>query len=185
MASKTAIANRANLKLGQPRVSNIDTDGSVNAQVMSDMWDQVRDALLQSYPWNFAIKRATLATTGTTPDWGWYNEYSLPTDFLQLLEIKDNPDYKIEHGKILCDEDTLSIRYIARIENTGLYPALFGELLAYQLAIEGCERITQDKTLKAQLIQEMAVYRETVLSSDAIEDQPVEQVEDDWITVRA
>lgn len=186
MASKTGIANRAALKLGQPRVSNIDTDSSVVATTFADMWDQVRDALLQAYPWNFAIKRTVLSGSATTTDeWGWDYKATIPSDMLQLLEIEDSPDYQVENGKILSDEASLSIRYIARIETTNLYPPLFCELLAFQLAIEGCERIVQDLKMRTVLMQEMQIFMEKVLSSDAIENPPVEQEEDTWITVRS
>lgn len=75
MASKTEIANRGLMKLGQPRVSNIDTDPSPAAVAMSALFDSVRDELLQSYPWNFAIKRVDIAAAVDAPSWGWDNAF--------------------------------------------------------------------------------------------------------------
>ena len=88
MASKTEIANRALSKLGQPRVSNIDTTDTKPARIIRDMYDSVRDALLQSYPWNFAVKRVTLAPDATAPAWGWTFAYTPPADFLSIYRVK-------------------------------------------------------------------------------------------------
>ena len=109
MASKNEIAVRALSKLGQPRVSNIETDSTTNAIVLRDMYDVVRDALVASYPWNFAIKRAQLAKDSISPAWGYNNSFTLPVDFLALLEIKSNPDYRIESGcyRYECERSSL------------------------------------------------------------------------------
>lgn len=185
MASKTQIANRALNKLGQGRVSNIDTDPSVAAITMSQLWDTVRDATLQMYPWNFATKRTDLAPDSSAPSWGYSTSFSIPSDCLQLLEIKDDIDYKIEGNKILCDEDDIIyIKYIRREDDVSMYPPIFVEMLSHNLAIESCDRITDDTNLKAVLIQQAKDLREKVLATDSVENLPVDVIEDDWVTVR-
>lgn len=185
MASKTQIANRALNKLGQGRVSNIDTDSSVAAITMAGLWDTVRDATLQMYPWNFAVRRTDLAPDADAPSWGWSTAFSIPSDCLQLLEIKDDVKYEIEANKILCDEaEIIYIKYIKRETDVSLWPPTFNEMFIMNLAIEACDRITDDTNLKAVLIQQARDLREKVLATDSVENKSVEVEEDDWVTVR-
>lgn len=185
MASKTKIANRALSKLGEKRVSNIDTDDVKSAKVIREMWDLERDALLAAYPWNFAIKYTQLAVDTATPSWRWDNQYTLPADFLTLVEIKDNPDYELAGNKILTNEDApLYIRYVSRITNTGEFDALFTQALAAHLAVEACEELAQSNTKKQILIAERREIISTAYASDAIQNPHVERAESVWLEDR-
>lgn len=183
--SKTSIGNRALSKLGQPRVSNVDTEDVKAARVIREMWDHVRDAMLQSYSWNFAVKRATLAPADGEPEWGWDYHYTLPVDCLAIIEIKDDPDYTVENGKILTDEgDALYIRYIYKVTDVTKFSPLFCEALATQLAYEACEELTQSNTKKNILFSELSIIIDRAFSADAIENPAQAIPESDWITAR-
>jgi hypothetical protein len=185
MASKTEIANRTLVKLGQPRVSNIDTDSSARAIAINQIYDTVLRGCLQMYPWNFSIKRTDLAPDALAPSWGFSASFTLPANCLQLLEVKDDIKYQVEGGKVLCDgTDTLYIKYIAYISDAGLYPPIFVEYFSQELAIEACDRITDDTGIKQTLLAQMSSLRERVLATDAIENWPEMLVEDDWLLAR-
>ena len=185
MASKTAIANRALSKLGEARVSNIDTDNNKPAKVIRFMYDIVRDAMLTAYPWNFAIKRVQIAADADTPAWGYNKQYTLPTDFLALLEIRGNPEYRLEGGFILTNEGApIYIKYIARIENSGLFDPLFVEAFATRMAFEGCEEITQSNTKKEALLRDYDMIVKQAYASNAIQSQPQELEPDTWLLAR-
>lgn len=185
MTSKTQIANRALSKLGEPRISNIDTVDTKAANTMRFMYDEVRDALLTSYPWNFAMKRVQLAKDATAPSWGYSNRFRVPSDFLSLYKIKNDPDYRIERKYILTDEGApLKILYIARIENSGEFDPLFVEAFASRLAYEGCEQITQSNTKKQLLGQEFREMIKEAYASDAIQDPPQRIQDDTWLLAR-
>lgn len=185
MASKTAIANRALSKLGEARVSNIDTDNNKPAKVISFMYDIVRDAMLTACPWNFAIKRVQIAADSDTPAWGYNKQYTLPTDFLALLEIRGNPEYRLEGGFILTNEGApLYIKYISRIENSGLFDPLFVEALATRMAFEGCEEITQSNTKKEALLRDYDMIVRQAYASNAIQSQPQDLEPDTWLLAR-
>lgn len=185
MASKTEIANHALLKLGETRVSNIETDIEKKSKTIRELWNEVRDALLEAYPWNFAIKRVSIAADGTAPVYGWDNAFSVPVDFLKLLYIKDTDEYVIENGKILTDTDApLYITYVARITDTSRYNPLFNEALACRLAFDACESITQSNTKKEFLYKEYMQAINTAFQSDAIQDPPQDVQESPWVTAR-
>lgn len=185
MASTTQIANRGLLKLGQPRVSNIETDNSPNAIVMNDIFGDVRDELLQSYPWNFAIKRKDIASDATPPVWGWGASYSLPPDCLRVLEIDGVEKYSVENGKILCNESgAIYIKYIYRVTDPNLFSFVFSELFSVNLAIEASDRITAAAGLKSNLLSQRREILNRATSSDSIENPPEYFDEDAWLTSR-
>lgn len=185
MTSKTQIANRALAKLGEPRISNIDTVDTKAAKTIRFMYDEIRDAMLTAYPWNFAMTRTQLAKDATAPSWGYNNRFQVPSDFLSLYKINNDPDYRIEKGYILTDEGApLKILYIARIENAGEYDPLFVEAFATRLAFEGCEQITQSNTKKQILGQELEKVIKEAYASDAIQDPPQRLKDDEWLLAR-
>lgn len=55
-----SICNSALAKIGAPSITAI-TDSNKRAEFCNLMYSKVRDKLLKSHPWNFAIKRAVLA----------------------------------------------------------------------------------------------------------------------------
>jgi hypothetical protein len=191
MASKTQIANRALSKVGEQRVSNVDTDNVKAAKVISSMWDIIRDAMLTAYPWNFAVTRTQLAKDATSPAWGYQNRYALPSDFLSLLEVRYNSEYTIETDSvtgglyILTDEDApLYIKYIKRVTNTGEFDPLFVEALATRLAFEACEELTQSNTKKQVLFEELRINIKEAYASDSIQEAPVLRQQDEWLLSR-
>lgn len=185
MTSKTQIANRALSKLGEPRVSNIDTVDTKAANTIRFMYDEVRDAMLTAYPWNFAMTRTQLAKDATAPSWGYNNRFQVPSDFLALYKINNDPDYRIEKGYILTDEGApLKILYIAQITNSGEYDPLFVEAFATRLAYEACEQITQSNTKKQLLGQELQSVIKEAYASDAIQDPPQKLKDDEWLLAR-
>lgn len=190
MASQTDIINRALSKLGEPRISNALTTDTKPARVMVGMWEQVRDAMLQAYYWRFATIRTNLAADVATPEYGWGFQYSLPPDFLALLDIHENPAYTIEGAsdnslKILTDVDApLYIRYIRKITNTGQFHPLFNEALATKLAYEGCEEITDSNTKKEALLRDLSLTIAQAYQADAIAVPFDDFTDDEWITAR-
>ena len=185
MASKTEIANRALSKLGHPRVSNIDTDSSKAAKAIRFMWDMTRDGLLMAYPWNFAVKLAQLAADTEEPLFGYTTQYSLPSDFLALISIDNNPEFQFVGGKIHTSESApLDIKYISKVTNCGLWDALFNESMASKLAYEGCEEITQSNTKKQMLAQDFATAIKLAYANNSIQTQQTEYDPDEWLTIR-
>lgn len=185
MASKTDIANRALTKLGEGRVSNIETDGSISAVTINGMWTGLRDYLQKSFPWHFCIKRYGLAASATAPAWGYSTAYPFPTDYLALLEIQNDPDYILEGGHILTNvSGQLNIRYIARIEDVSQFDPMFNEAFSCLLAHEACERITQSNTKKESLRRDMMKVINDAYTEGSILDLPQKLALDEWISSR-
>ncbi len=185
MASVVDICNRALDKLGHGAITSL-TDDTKASNLCSRTWDIVRDQVLRDHPWNFAVKRATLAPSATAPDWGFSYQHPFPSTFLRLIEVRDlsTGEYQVEGRFILADSDTLYIRYIAQITDSREYDSLFVDAVATRMALEMCEALTQSNTKKDLLSKE---YEDSLLRAkraDGQENPPTLIEEDDWISAR-
>ena len=198
MASRVEIANRALTKVGEARIMSLDDDVEA-ARVISALWDVVRDAELRSRNWNFSVKREALAALSAAPSWGFAVQYQLPSDCLRVVQVgeffpgpsmsdyrnRNESMWQIEGGKILTDyEAPLKIRYVARIEDTGSWDALFVEVFACRLAVEICERITQSNTKRELAWNEYGDAIKSAVRADAIENPPEPLPDDSWMLSR-
>jgi hypothetical protein len=150
-----------------------------------------RDAELRAHNWNFAIERASLAADATAPAWGRARSFTLPSNYIKLLDPypEDNAndrDWQIEGGKILTDDSApLYIRYVKRVTDANAMDPLFREALAAKLAVELCEQITQSNTKKTDAREAYLQTIRQAKKANAIESVPAQPAEDSWITVRA
>lgn len=193
MATQVEIYNLALTRLGHDRL--IDPSDAVEAAyVLESIWPMTRDAVLASYPWRFAIKRTSLAALATVPaGTEWALQYTLPDECLRIVQVGEawsfyEPDlevFNVEGGKILTNESSpLFIRYVQRVTNTGLYPAQFARVVAMQLAMDACEKITNSSAKLQQIEQAYAMAVLQAKRQNAIERPPQRLVDSDWIAAR-
>lgn len=134
MASKVQICNYALSRLGANRITSL-TDNTNEARLCNTLIDDAIDEVLMEGPWAFAVRRAALNQTTTTPSFEYSYEYQLPTNplCLRVLSInEDSPgdyDYRIEADKLLADVSTMKVRYIARITDTQSFSPMFERAL--------------------------------------------------------
>lgn len=185
MPSIVDICNKALDKLGHSPIASLD-DGNKAANLCVRNWPLVRDEVLRDHPWNFAVRRATLASETTAPDWGFSSSFPFPEDCLRVLEVRDlsTDEYQIEGRAILANATVLYVRYIHRITDPNVYDSQFVNAVSTKLAVELCESLTQSSTKKDVLFQE---YKDALIGatrSDAQENPPRQYEEDEWIAVR-
>lgn len=185
MPSVVDLCNRALDKLGHKPITSLG-DGNTAANMLTRTWPIVRDALLREHPWNFAVSRATTAPDAAAPAWGYTYQHTLPTDCLKLLDVDSlaYPDYQIEGGKILTNDDTLNIVYLRQVTDPNEYDPLFVELAASRLAYELAERLTQSNAKIEKAAAEYQEARRVAYLQDAQENPPVVDERDDWLTAR-
>ena len=172
MASQVGIVNLAYGKFGDLTIQAI-TDSTPQARAAAVLWNNVRDEVLSSYPWKFAIKRITLDTPDAeTPEFGYDYQYTLPADCLKVMELYDSTaNYVVEGGKLLCSDEEIYLKYIAQITDTSLYPPPFVASFAAKLAAELCPKRSGDKKTRLELLQEFELTISRAYKLDAIEGQ--------------
>jgi hypothetical protein len=193
MASETEIINWAITKVGSERVLSIN-DNTPSAQTMKALYARVRDAEIRRYRWRFAIKREELSADATAPAWGYRYAYTLPTDYLGLVQAgefyvrsfsSDRGPWAIEGRKLLTDlAPQLRIRYIQRITDPTLFDPLFVEALACKLAAESNPSLKQNEQKLQGLKQSYADALGDAMRADAMECPPDELPWGSWLQSR-
>lgn len=189
--SNVKIANLALVALGADRIMAI-TEASENARKINEIYEFIRDEVLSSHPWNFAIKRDTLAQLSATPAFGYTYYHQRPSDCLRILDVYYDTsessrllDYKIEGDRILSDYTSLYIKYIYRNDDPTKYSMTFASAFASRLAAELAYPITNSTTLGKAMLD---IYNDKLRMArgfDAQESGKTEKLEEDqWLESR-
>lgn len=101
-------------------------------------FEQVRDRLLQLYPWVFARRRKTYGTF--LPN----ESRELPEKFLTMLCVKKDGrpiEYEQSVNLVIPDEAD-EIIYTYKVEDVKQWPPIFCDVFCYALAVEICSAVT-------------------------------------------
>ena len=189
MASGVGICNAALVKLGAQRILSL-TEGSKNANLCAEQYEKVRDDMLRSHIWNFAVQRVKLAQLSEAPTFGFSYAYQLPTDYLRLVSAHANdagtgqPAYKLEGRTLLADASGIFLRYIRQVTDPNGMDAQFREVLAWGLAADLAIPITQSSTTRRQMLEGLKDQLSKAKSVDAIEDYPEAEGFSGWVSER-
>jgi hypothetical protein len=192
VATKTAIANLTASLLKVEAVTSIDPpdDDSKFAKLANRWYDDARRECLADHIWNFAIKRAQLASDSTSPDFGYSVRYELPADYIRVATIgdEDNPetDYKVEDGYILCGiEAPMDFRYIYDQEDILKFSPKFIQCFIRKLAALMAYDLTGNRTFANEMEMAYVEYLSTAMSIDGQESPPTHRIRRSrWKAVR-
>lgn len=195
MASVVGIVNRGLRAVGAENTITALTDGTRNANVASDLYEEHRDNLLRGHPWNFATKRIKLARSATTPVYGWDYQYPVPSDFLRLLEVHDNSagvgilEYKYEtdatDGRVIrANADEVWLKYVAQITDPNQMPPDFRMALSMSLAVDFSIAITNSNSLEEIMRDRYTRAVSRAKSNDSVEDFPDRFPAGSWASSR-
>ena len=185
MTTKVDICNSALSKIGVDPIDNFDEDSQA-ARECKQIYDLRRRKLLRSHFWNFAVGRVELTADVATPAFGFSTQFSLPSDYIRMIELNDREKcYKIEKGKLLVSSDTAKLRYVQDIEDVDAFDDTFVEALAYDIAAELAFTLTQSASLAQAMYDKFLLELKDTRSFDAQDegDIPYTPV-NDWITAR-
>ena len=197
MPSVVDICNEAMDLLGAATITAL-TENSKEARLCNRRFETVRDAVLRAHPWNAALTRASLATDADAPAFGFSSQFTLPTDpyCLRVLSFwNKNVDsdvaaydsqvmFKIEGRKVLSNESTCKITYIARVTDTETYDPLLSSTIAHKLAAETAYAITGSTSVSQSINQLYELRLREARSIDAMEGIPDKLIADDFINIR-
>jgi len=188
-ATKTIIGNLACRYVGQEKLTDFDTDTTVRAVVLQDLYEETLDTLLRRLPWNFAIKRVELVAA-TDPVFGWDDAYTLPADWLRVVSVHPHDsdravmEYRIEGNTIVCNSSRCWLRYVFQVTDVTLMPPDFRDALAWRLAL-GLARSRVDSTRSvAELRKEVRRSTSIAATADGMEDFAEPLAVGSWITAR-
>lgn len=188
MPSAVDICNSALNNIGASNIIAL-TEDSRSGRLCNQRYEFVRDSVFRSHPWNCLIRRATLAQDTDAPAWEYAYSYQLPADpyCLRILEVegeKDGVEYVIEGRKLLTDEGSIKIRYVARITDPNEYDTLLIETIAAALAADLAYPIANSIGLQNNLF---SIYQSKLSEArfvDATEGTPDVIIATDFINAR-
>tara|TARA_R110000803_G_scaffold140207_1_gene206785 strand:+ start:297 stop:899 length:603 start_codon:yes stop_codon:yes gene_type:complete len=182
--SVVQIVNNALVKIGANAILTL-TEDSEAARAANLIYEQIRDACIRDHVWNFAVNRVELAQNSTAPAFEFSYQYNLPSDCLRVLQMEDmGMSYKIEGGKLLTDEDTAKILYLARVDDVNLFDSMFVEALSARIAAELAITLAESNTLYSNMMEMYKRKLGDARSMDAQESGYLEIVADTWLDSR-
>ena len=93
--------------------------------------------------------------------------------------------FQLEGGVIMTNEAApMRLRYVERVTNVGLWPVLFGRVVALQLAIDACEKLTTSSAKQGALNEAYALAVAQARKQSAIERPPQRVDHSDWLNAR-
>ena len=170
MSTETDVCNEALGLIGQSPITAID-DGSIPANRCLQFYAPLRDALLRSHHWNFALKWVQLAQDVTPPVAGFTFAYTLPADCLKVVNyggsLPTSPTtivsyidpyqrtvvrYKIEGRKLVSNDGVAYIQYLRQVTNPAEWDGLFYQVVATWLASKLAGSLAKDPKMSAALL---------------------------------
>ena len=151
------IASRALILIGAEPITSFG-DGSSEAVVATNMYEDVVRATLSSARWRFATEQAELAQLTDAPTGRFTIAHQLPIDTLVVhtITVNDNlVDFTVYGDKVFSDQstqDTLIADFTFRAkENT--FPSYFSLAVEYALASIFATSIARDDGLMVRIEQ--------------------------------
>lgn len=182
MASAVDICNLALTRIGHSQITSF-SENSKAGDLCTLHYPIARDAVLRAHPWNFAIRRATLAPSATTPNHEFDYYHVLPVGCLKVIRTSweadgySDTEYRIESvpgvGRcIATNESVVKIEYIAQITDPAQFDPLFVDVLAQRIAAELAMPLTDTQTAAKSMWDVYQAKLAEARTTDAMEGTP-------------
>lgn len=177
MSTVVEIANMALGYVGDQTVNSIDPpDPNKRARLCALYYDAARRRALRMHPWTCVSKRALVIKDAADPEWGFANRFEMPSDFERLTFIRDQTDetpYEVVGNFVETDlSSPLAVKYVWNDPDTTHYDALLTTVVAYSLALDLVEPLTQSNTKKEKLEDALVFWLKQATSVNGSERRP-------------
>jgi len=193
MASEVDICNQALANIGAEALIAALSDNTEEARYCNLYYTELRDNLLRTHPWNFALKFQTLADLGSAPS-GWTYRYAYPVDCIRALEIVNTANdtvIKFEVGSdgssgkvILTDQQTAELRYVAGVTDPNAFDVGFRQALSWAIAYHIAEPLTGSSSKRNDALTVYTNVIRQVTASDSEEGATDPDIDATWVTAR-
>ena len=152
------LCSKALLKLGANTISSFD-EGTAESEMAAILYGNVRDSVLSSYLWSFALAQERLAMFASEPIADFAFSYALPLDFLRVISAGSSGrgrgiEYRITGNSLHSNSAEVMLTYIYRPKEDDL-PPFFIQALVTKLAAEFCLPLT-DSISKTDYLNKLA-----------------------------
>lgn len=154
MSSRESIASQALSLLGANTISSFD-EGSNEANIVNDHYDQFIRNIFSVFPWSFATRKVQLEQYSTDPLNEFSYQYVRPDQALYVFKLYNSLEY---HAQAITDFDTLEDFILCNYNNPiiaqysvykeeNLWPGYFSQFAIAALAATIAIPVTHDKDL--------------------------------------
>ena len=171
MPSSVDLCNSALNMIGASNITSF-TEDSKAARLCNQRYDFIRDKVFRSHNWNCLLTRVVLTPDGTSPSFEFANQFTLPTDPFCLRPMNLDASsivYNVEGRKILTDESTINLIYVARILDVNTYDVALMETISIALAADFAYPLTNSVSLGQAMQQKYDKMVSEARFLDAIE----------------
>ncbi len=156
-----------------------------SATLCANLYPLARKDLLRSHVWNCCVKRVLLAPLVDVPVFGWSHQFAKPGDWLRVLSVGDGIelDYEFEGNRILCDTDSLPLRYVADVTE-GNWDSHMVDVMVKRMAADLAYPITKSTSLAQLKLQQYEEAKKAAKSVDGMENPPEEIADSPFIAAR-
>ena len=175
MSTAIDIASQALVGIGANAIQSF-TEGTTEANVAAQLYDQSRDAMLAAHPWNFATAQHDLNELVTAPLTDYTTAFQLPADLIRVIAANDGAgrkirDYRIEKQTLLCNSDNVILQFIYRADES-LFPPHFIDALVARLKVVFCIPLTESTTRAEYLYNAADTEMRRARNIDSQQDTP-------------
>ena len=152
MTDKVSIVNQAIGLLNGNRIV-ASTDGTTEANLASDSYEELRDAVLEEADWSFAIIRLQIAKDATAPLFDWTGRYLIPDETLRVLSVNGNKTGRawVREGQyILTNFGVCEARVLSKVTNPNYFSKMFLQALVYRIAWTWAIPLTKSTKIREQ-----------------------------------
>lgn len=174
MATAVSVCSNALLMLGAGSINDF-TEDNDRAKLASNLYPQVRDAMLRSHPWNCAVARVALAPMVEIPAFDYPLQFAVPDNWLRTLQVgqHDNEvDHRHEGRRILSFSDPLYLRYIFRNEVEASWDSMLVHAVSLLMKAAMAYPITKSAALATASLNDAVAYLKSCRAVDGQDDPP-------------
>lgn len=199
MLSRTQVINKALRAISANLIADPD-ENTESARQAKDAYDQTVRAELEAHAWYFAKLQASLPASATPPLFKFSAAYTLPADFIRLVELEDKwvfsvvreadaapvPAYEMNGRSIMTNIGApLRLTYIRDVtSDPTVWSPLFAEVAAMALAVNLAMPLTKSEGMVslAEKLYQKAVRR--ARTANAIQMPPHSIPDGSWVMAR-
>ncbi len=156
IANDLEIVNAALIRAGATPLASF-TDPAEMGRNCRAVFDSLRRAKVEDYPWRFALRQSDLAQlsdNGSDYALEYDYAYSLPNDYMRALGVYDRSQYEIFGNELYTNASSVRLTYVANV-GSAHYSEAFRLALEYSLAAEFSVTVMEEHE-RAKLLHSLA-----------------------------
>lgn len=198
--SLVGVANKALLRCGAQRISSLSNSNDPNVVSINDVLDSIIQECLSEAPFSFAINTVylaslTLAVTYPTMNDGVQYAYGMPPDFLEIYQVSQPCQYRIEQLRAPQVSSTVqaiildlaqgpAMRYWFNNQDPTTWSPKFYNAVSLRLAKEIAPKISKSPSMFKDIAADYNRDLLSAISSDAQASIPDDAIANEWFIAR-